>query len=87
MAHSKQALKRARQSEKNRIANKAKMSALKTAMKALEAAIKAGDKAKATELALKAIKSADKAAEKGVIHKNNASRKKSQIATAVAKLA
>ncbi|MEY3161161.1 MAG: hypothetical protein RIT25_1152 [Planctomycetota bacterium] len=87
MAHSKQALKRARQSEKNRIANKAKMSVLKTTMKALEAAIKAGDKTKAKELALKAVKSADKAAEKGVIHKNNASRKKSQIATAIAKLA
>ena len=87
MAHSKQALKRARQSEKNRIANKAKMSVLKTTMKALEAAIKAGDKAKAQELALKAVKSADKAAQKGVLHKNNAARKKSQIASAVAKLA
>ena len=37
MAHSKQALKRARQSEKNRVANKAKMTRMKTAVKSLMA--------------------------------------------------
>ena len=35
MAHSKQARKRIRQSEKNRIANKSKMSRMKTAVKGL----------------------------------------------------
>jgi alpha-methylacyl-CoA racemase len=47
MAHSKQALKRARQSEKNRVANKSKMSRMKSAVKSLMALVQAGDKAKA----------------------------------------
>jgi small subunit ribosomal protein S20 len=84
MAHSKQALKRARQSEKNRVANKAKSSRMKSAVKTLMALIKAGDKAKATALLPTICKAIDKAAQVHVIHKNNASRHKSQVTRAVA---
>jgi len=84
MAHSKQARKRIRQNDKNRIANKAKMSGIKTGLKAVMAAVKAGDKAKAQELALKACKTIDKAAKTNVIHKNNAARHKGQVMRAVA---
>jgi small subunit ribosomal protein S20 len=84
MAHSKQALKRFRQSEKNRLRNKTRMSAVKTSMKALFAAVQAGDKKKASELAVKAVKYIDKAAKIDVIHANNAARHKSQVMRAVA---
>ncbi len=84
MAHSKQALKRARQSEKSRIANKAKSTRMKGAVKSLMALVTAGDKAKATAMLPKVVKAIDKAAQVNVIHKNNASRHKGQITRAVA---
>lgn len=83
MAHSKQALKRARQSEKNRVANKAKMTRMKGAVKSLMALIQAGDKAKASAMLPKVCKIIDKAAQGHVIHKNNAARHKSQVTRAV----
>lgn len=83
MAHSKQALKRARQSEKNRVANKAKMSRMKSAVKSLMALVKAGDKAKAAAMLDAVCKIIDKAGEAHVIHANKASRHKSQVTRAV----
>jgi len=44
-----------------------------------EAAIKVGDSQASQEEVLKAIKALDKAASKGVIHKNNAARRKSRL--------
>jgi small subunit ribosomal protein S20 len=84
MAHSKQARKRIRQNEKNRIANKAKISRVKTGIKAVLTAVQAGDKAKASALALAACRTIDKAAKTRVIHANNAARHKSQVMRAVA---
>ncbi|MEO6597665.1 MAG: 30S ribosomal protein S20 [Planctomycetota bacterium] len=77
MAHSKQALKRARQGERNRLGTKAKMSRLKTSMKTLLALVAAGEKAKAAAMLPGICKAIDKAAEAHVIHKNTASRRKS----------
>jgi small subunit ribosomal protein S20 len=84
MAHSKQALKRARQSERNRLANKAKLSRLKTSMKALMALVAAGDKAKAAAMLPAVCQKIDKAAQTKVIHKNTAARRKSIVSRAVA---
>ena len=86
MAHSKQALKRIRQNEKNRIRNKTRRSTMKTSVKALMAAVAAGNKQQAEELARDACQKVDKAAKLHVIHKNAAARKKSQIMRAVAKM-
>jgi len=86
MAHSKQALKRARQSEKSRIANKAKLTRLKTAMKNLMALVAAGDKQKASALLPSICRSIDKAAKANVLHGNTASRRKSTVTRAVAAL-
>ena len=59
--------------------NKADKSALKTALKKYDAALVAGDKANA-EVAYKvAIKAVDQAVIKGLLHKNNAARKKSSM--------
>ena len=84
MAHSKQALKRARQGERNRLANKAKLSRLKTSMKGLMTLVAAGDKAKAQAMLPSICKVIDKAAETRVIHPNTASRRKSLASRAVA---
>ena len=86
MAHSKQALKRARQSERNRLANKARMTRLKSAMKSLMALVASGDKAKASAMLPSICKTIDKAAETNVIHKNTAARRKSLAARSVAKM-
>ena len=67
--------------------NKADKSELKTNLKKFEAAIAAGDKA-AAEVAYKvAVKCVDQAALTGLLHKNNAARKKSSLTLKLNKLA
>lgn len=78
MANIKSQIKRNRQSEKARLANKAVRSELKTRSKAALSA--AENKDASTEDALKlAIKRLDKAASSGVIHKNQAANRKSRL--------
>ena len=79
MANIKSQIKRNRQNEKRRVANKAVRSELKTRIKAAHAAADAGAEDAAATAAL-AMKRIDKAATKGVIHKNAAARKKSRLA-------
>ena len=59
--------------------NKADKSALKTALKKFEAAVVTGDKAVATDCYKLAVKAVDQAALTGLLHKNNAARKKSSM--------
>ncbi len=59
--------------------NKAAKSALKTTLKKFDAAVSAGDAAQAGSAYTAAVKSIDKAVKKGILHKNNAARKKSSI--------
>lgn len=59
--------------------NKAQKSAMKTAMKKFDAAVLAGDKAAATDSYKLAVKAVDQAALSGLLHKNNAARKKSSM--------
>lgn len=58
--------------------NKSTNSALKTAIKKANAAIESGDSNKA-EVVKVAVKKLDQAAAKGLLHKNNAAHKKSQL--------
>ena len=58
--------------------NKATNSALKTAIKKANAAIDSNDAAKAEAVKV-AVKKLDQAAAKGLLHKNNAAHKKSQL--------
>ncbi len=78
MPNIKSAKKRVLVSKANYEHNKAYRSALKTAVKKADAAIdaKADDMAVAVTAAVKKI---DQAASKGIIHKNNAARKKSAL--------
>jgi small subunit ribosomal protein S20 len=71
MANIRSQIKRNRQNEKRRVRNKAVRSELRTRVKAAEA----GGEAEV----LAAMKTIDKAAAKGVIHKNEASRRKSRL--------
>ena len=59
--------------------NKAEKSELKTNLKKYEAALAAGDKAAAEAAYKVAVKSVDQAALTGLLHKNNAARKKSSM--------
>ena len=67
--------------------NKANKSALKTVLKKFEAAVESGDKAAAQAAFTTAVKAVDKAVTKGLLHKNNAARKKSGMALKLNKLA
>ena len=66
--------------------NKANKTALKTILKKFEASLESGDRA-AAECAYKvAVKAVDKAVVKGLLHKNNAARKKSSMTLQLNKL-
>ncbi len=67
--------------------NKANKSALKTDLKKFDAALVAGDKAVAETAYKAAIKAVDQAVNKGLLHKNNAARKKSSMTLKLNKLA
>ncbi|MBD7909805.1 MULTISPECIES: 30S ribosomal protein S20 [Clostridium] len=80
MANIKSAKKRILVAEKKTARNRMVKSALKTAIKKFEAAVSANSADEAKELFVKASKSLDMAAQKGVVHKNMAARKKSRLA-------
>ncbi len=79
MANSPQARKRARQAEKRRVRNAGQRSRMRTFIKKVIAAVEAGDKEKAQEAFKTAVPVIDSAVSKGLIHKNNAARKKSRL--------
>jgi small subunit ribosomal protein S20 len=87
MANTKSARKATRQIARRTEINKVRRSNLRNSMRKVEEAIGTGDAAVAAE-ALKAAEPAImRAAQRGVVHKNNASRKVSRLAHRVAKLA
>jgi small subunit ribosomal protein S20 len=79
LANIKSAIKRNKQNEKKRIRNRVYRGVARTFVARARVAIsgKDGDAAKAATLA--AISALDKAAQKGVVHKNNAARRKSRL--------
>ncbi len=87
MAKIKSAVKRAKQSEVKRRSNRANKSAVLTARKKVLTAISEGNKEEAAKLYSDYSSKLDKAAKKGVIAKNNASRKKSRVALSLKKMA
>ena len=83
MANSKQAKKRAVQSEKRRQNNASRRSMMRTLVKKVIAAIDAGDKEVATKELAAATPILDRYATKGLIHKNRAARNKSRLNAAI----
>ncbi len=79
MPNIKSAKKRVKVIEKKTLRNKAIKSDLKTALKKADAAV-AENAADKEQVVRAAIKKVDMACTKGILHKNNAARKKSQLA-------
>jgi small subunit ribosomal protein S20 len=79
LANIKSQIKRNRQNEKRRQHNRIYRGSSRTFVKKALVAIEAGDKTAAEEAVKTAVKTLDRAAQKGVIHKNNAARRKSRL--------
>ena len=80
MPNIKSAIERVSVIEKKTLQNNMVKSAYKTAVKKFEQAVEAGNKEEATKLFSAATKKVDQACTKGVIVKNTAARKKSNMA-------
>ena len=87
MANSAQARKRARQTVKRREHNVSLRSKLRTAIKHVKKAIESGDKAVAQAAFNDSVGIVDSIADKGIIHKNKASRNKSRLSAAIKSMA
>ncbi len=87
MPNIKSAKKRVKVIKTKTMRNKMVKTNVKTVIKSFDATLTAGDKAKAAEALSAAYKRIDQAAAKGILNKNLAARKKSQLAKAYAKMA
>ncbi len=79
MANSPQARKRIRQIERRTAVNKARKSRIRTFLRKVEEAIAGGDQADAIAALRAAQPEVIRGANKGVLHKNTASRKISRL--------
>ena len=87
MANIKSAKKRIKVTAKKALRNRSVKSAMKTNLKKFYAVVESGDKAAAAAMLPAMTAVVDKAAAKGILHKNAVAHKKSQLATAVNKMA
>jgi small subunit ribosomal protein S20 len=79
MANHFSALKRARQTAKRSSRNRANTSRLRTTLRDLRESLAKGEKQSAEEVFRQTVSGLDKAVQKGVLHKNTASRYKSRL--------
>ena len=79
MSGNKSVEKQARASEKRRLRNKSVRSLVKTEIVKTNKLIRSGDLEPAKEATITTVSALDKAAQKGVIHPNNAARRKSRL--------
>ena len=80
MANHKSALKRAKQNEVKRVRNKSYKTRVKKAVKEVRTAVAVNSSDQAQKSFKEAVSIIHKTASKGVIHKNQASRKISRLA-------
>ncbi len=83
MRKNKSAIKRTKQSEARRLRNSHVKTTMKTQIKKALSAAETTDKENLDVLFVKAVSQINKAVSKGVIHRNNASRKVSRLAKKV----
>lgn len=86
MPNTKSAMKAMRNSRRRNAINLRTRSKFKSAVKETRTHIASGSKAEAAESLKKAMSTLDKAVKKDVLHKNTASRRKSRLAKALAKI-
>ena len=79
MANIKSAEKRWRQNIKRRARNRMVRSSARTYVRSAREAIEDGETQESTEAVRQAISALDRAVSKGVIHRNNAARRKSRL--------
>lgn len=82
----KAAFKALKQSIKRQKRNKARKDDIKKIIKKIKAAIQANKKEEALKLLQTGYKKLDKAAQKGMIHKKTAARKKSRLMKTIIKI-
>lgn len=83
MANHFSAIKRARQTEKRTARNRSNTSQLRGVLRELREGLAKGDKKTAEQVFRQTVSALDKAIQKGVIHKNTASRYKSRLCARV----
>ncbi len=86
MANIKSQIKRNRQNEKRRVHNRVFRGKARTLVSKARILVASDDQATSVEAVRQAVSALDKAAEKGVIHKNNAARRKSRLMKRLAQL-
>ena len=79
MANIKSAIKRNKQNEKRRLRNRVYRGSTRTYIARARVALVGQDPEAAEAATMAAVAALDKAAQKGVIHKNNAARRKSRL--------
>lgn len=87
MPNTKSANKAMRQSRRRNAINLRTRSKFKSAVKETRTIIAGGDAKEAADSLKKAMSALDKAVKKNVLHKKTASRRKSRLAKAIAKIA
>ncbi|HUF39749.1 MAG TPA: 30S ribosomal protein S20 [Anaerolineales bacterium] len=86
MANIKSQIKRIRQNEKRRAHNRIYRGAARTFVRKAKQAIESQDLDAARAATLVAVSALDRAAQKGILHKNNVSRRKSRLMLRLAEL-
>ena len=86
MANLKSQIKRNRQNEKRRLRNRVYRGSARVAIKNARLALEAENVEDARTATMMAVRKLDKAAQKGVVHKKNAARRKSRLMKHLAKL-
>jgi small subunit ribosomal protein S20 len=86
LANIKSQIKRNKQNEKRRLRNRVYRGSARVAVRDARAAMNSENVEEAKTAVLEAISALDKAAEKGVIHKNNAARRKGRLMKRLAAL-
>lgn len=86
MANTRSAIKRMRQNPKRNLRNRFFAGRARTFVKRARLALGGDSAAEARTVTLEAVSALDKAAEKGILHKNNAARRKSRLMRQLAKL-
>jgi small subunit ribosomal protein S20 len=79
VANSRSARKRIRASERKHLRNRGVRSAVRTRITKARRALLGTEVETAPELVLAAVRELDRAAEKGILHRNNANRRKSRL--------
>ncbi len=83
MAHSDQAKKRIRQSQRRTAVNRARLGRIRTFVKGVEAAIAKGDKATAEAAYRAAMPELHRGAQKRLLHRNTVARKLSRLSARI----